>query len=45
MTNPIFIDLGDLDAGTHTLQIKIPQGLPEGGSFSAWNISGVLIGE
>lgn len=45
VTNPIFIDLGDLDAGTHTLQIKIPQGLPEGGSFSAWNVSGVLIGE
>jgi hypothetical protein len=45
VTNPIFIDLGDLEAGTHTLQIKIPQGLPEGGSFSAWNISGVLIGE
>ncbi|MFN3968444.1 GLPGLI family protein [Flavobacterium sp.] len=45
VTNPIFIDLGDLAAGTHTIQIKIPQGLPEGGSFSAWNISGVLIGE
>jgi len=45
VTNPIFIDLGDLEAGTHTIQIKIPQGLPEGGSFSAWNISGVLIGE
>ncbi|WP_284651398.1 GLPGLI family protein [Flavobacterium terrisoli] len=45
VTNPIFIDLGDLAAGSHTIQIKIPQGLPEGGSFSAWNISGVLIGE
>nr|WP_294775109.1 PNGase F N-terminal domain-containing protein [uncultured Flavobacterium sp.] len=45
VTNPIFIDLGDLEVGTHTIQIKIPQGLPEGGSFSAWNISGVLIGE
>lgn len=45
VTNPIFIDLGDLAAGTHSIQIKIPQGLPEGGSFSAWNISGVLIGE
>lgn len=45
VTNPIFIDLGDLEAGVHTIQIKIPQGLPEGGSFSAWNISGVLIGE
>ena len=45
VTNPIFIDLGDLPAGNHTLKISIPQGLPEGGSFSSWNISGVLIGE
>jgi len=45
VTNPVFIDLGDLEAGSHTIQIKIPQGLPEGGSFSSWNISGVLIGE
>jgi GLPGLI family protein len=45
VTNPISIDLGDLEAGIHTLQIKIPQGLPEGTSFSAWNVSGVLIGE
>ncbi|MGV3695546.1 GLPGLI family protein [Flavobacterium sp.] len=45
VTNPIFIDLGDLAAGTHTIQVKIPQGLPEGTSFSSWNVSGVLIGE
>jgi GLPGLI family protein len=45
VTNPIFIDLGNLEAGIHTLQVKIPQGLPEGTSFSAWNVSGVLIGE
>lgn len=45
VTNPIFIDLGDLEAGNHTIQIKILQGLPEGSSFSSWNISGVLIGE
>lgn len=45
VTNPIFIDLGDLTAGNHTLKVSIPQGLPEGGSFSSWNISGVLIGE
>ncbi len=45
VTNPIYIDLGELKAGTHTLQVKIPQGAPEGGSFSAWNVSGVLIGE
>ena len=45
VTNPVFIDLDDLEAGNHTLQIKIPQGLPEGSSFSSWNVSGVLIGE
>jgi GLPGLI family protein len=45
VTNPVFIDLGDFEAGNHTIQIKIPQGLPEGSSFSSWNVSGVLIGE
>jgi len=45
VTNPMFIDLGDLEAGTHSVQVKIPQGLPEGTSFSSWNVSGVLIGE
>ena len=45
VTNPILIDLGNLEAGNHTIQVKIPQGLPEGGSFSSWNVSGFLIGE
>lgn len=45
VTNPVFIDLGNLEAGNHTIQVKIPLGLPEGNSFSAWNVSGVLIGE
>ncbi|MFY1047058.1 GLPGLI family protein [Chryseobacterium sp. GP-SGM7] len=44
VTNPNFISLGDLKAGRHTIQVKIPQGKPEGTSFSAWNISGVLLG-
>lgn len=44
VTNPYIIDLGDLSKGTHTIQVKVPQGQPEGTSFSAWNISGVLIG-
>lgn len=43
-TNPVYIDLGDIKAGMHTVQVKIPQGAPEGTSFSAWNVSGVLIG-
>ena len=45
LTNPMMIDLGDLQKGTHTIQLKIPQGAPEGGSFSSWNVSGILIGE
>jgi hypothetical protein len=45
ITNPTYIDLGALKAGTHTIQVKIPQGAPEGTSFSAWNVSGVLIGK
>ena len=44
-TNPIFIELGNLKAGKHTVTIKIPQGENEGGSFSSWNVSGVLVGE
>lgn len=45
VTNPIYIDLGNLSIGNHTLQIKIPQGETEGTSFSSWNVSGFLIGE
>jgi len=45
VTNPFIIDLGKLEAGKHKIQVRIPQGKPEGNSFSAWNISGVLIGD
>ncbi|MDN3585278.1 PNGase F N-terminal domain-containing protein [Pedobacter aquatilis] len=45
VTNPNFIDLGDLKAGSHTIKVSIPMGKPEGGSSSAWNVSGVLIGK
>ncbi|WP_298394168.1 PNGase F N-terminal domain-containing protein [Flavobacterium sp.] len=45
VTYPVYIDIGDLKAGNHTLQVKIPQGANEGSSFSSWNVSGVLIGE
>lgn len=45
VTNPFYIDLGDLKAGGYSLQLKIPQGAPEGNSFSAWNVSGALLGE
>jgi hypothetical protein len=43
LTNPVFIELGDLKAGSHTMRIRIPQGKPEGTSFSAWNVSGCLL--
>ena len=45
VTNPNYIELGDLKAGTHSIQVKIPQGPNEGTSFSSWNVSGVLLGE
>jgi len=45
VTNPEFISLGDLKAGKHTIIVKIPQGASEGNYFSAWNVSGVLIGD
>ena len=45
LTNPIQIDLGNLQKGTHTLRVQIPQGAPEGTSFSSWNVSGILLGE
>lgn len=43
VTNPNYIDLGDLKAGQHTIKVQIPQGKPEGTSFSFWNVSGCLI--
>ncbi|CAM3410492.1 Peptide-N-glycosidase F N-terminal domain-containing protein [Flavobacterium longum] len=43
-TSPVYIPLGDLAAGEHKIQIKIPQGAREGNSFSSWNVSGVLLG-
>lgn len=43
-TSPVIIPLNDLVPGWHTFRIAIPMGKPEGGSFSAWNVSGCLIG-
>ncbi|MDM1493980.1 DUF4412 domain-containing protein [Myroides odoratimimus] len=45
ITPPIWVPLGDIKKGTHTLEVKIPQGRREGNSFSYWNVSGVLFGE
>jgi hypothetical protein len=43
-TQPIYFDLTGLTPGEHTITIAIPQGQREGSYFSAWNVSGVLIG-
>ncbi len=43
VTNPEYIYLGDLEAGEHTITVKIPQGAPEGGSNSYWCLSGTII--
>ena len=45
LTLPVNIPLPELAPGKHTLQVAIPLGKPEGGSFSFWNVSGVLIGD
>ena len=45
VTTPYMIHLGDLKAGKHNIQVQIPQGSPEGSSFSSWAISGVLLGQ
>ncbi len=42
-TNPVYFDLGFLKPGKHTLQVAIPQGKDEGGSFSHWMVSGALL--
>ena len=42
---PVDIPITDLKPGRHTFSVYIPMGKPEGTSFSAWNISAVLIGK
>lgn len=44
-TPPEVIVLKNLKAGKHQIKVAIPLGAPENGSFSAWNISGTLVGE
>uniref|UniRef100_UPI00263145A6 peptide-N-glycosidase F-related protein n=1 Tax=Chitinophaga sp. TaxID=1869181 RepID=UPI00263145A6 len=45
LTLPVDVPMPQLTPGKHTIQVAIPQGKPEGGSFSFWNVSGILIGE
>jgi len=44
-TNPEYVELPDLKAGKHQMKVAIPLGEPAGNSFSAWSVSGILIGE
>ncbi len=44
-TNPVYIPIKNITPGLHTFKVAIPIGKPEGTSFSAWNVSGTLIGE
>lgn len=43
-TQPVYFDLTGLTPGEHTITVAIPQGQREGTYFSAWNVSGVLVG-
>ena len=43
-TQPVYFDLTGLAPGEHTITVAIPQGQREGTYFSAWNVSGVLVG-
>lgn len=44
-TNPVFFPVNQIKPGKHKISVVIPMGKNEGGSFSSWNVSGILIGE
>ncbi|RYE19543.1 MAG: peptide-N-glycosidase, partial [Sphingobacteriaceae bacterium] len=44
LTPPVYIPLPDLTPGKHTFKVAIPIGQREGSAFSAWNVSGCLMG-
>ncbi len=44
-TNPVYFPITTLSPGKHKFSVAIPMGKPEGGSFSSWNVSAVLLGE
>ncbi len=45
VSHPYFTFLDDIKPGKHQIKVYIPLGEPEGNMSSAWNISGVFIGE
>ena len=44
-TNPYYFPINILTPGKHRFSVAIPMGKTEGGSFSSWNVSGILLGE
>ena len=44
-TNPVYFPINSLSPGKHKFSVAIPIGKTEGGSFSSWNVSGILLGE
>jgi len=44
-TNPVYFPIFEIQPGKHRFSVAIPMGRNEGGSFSSWNVSGILIGE
>jgi hypothetical protein len=44
-TNPVYFPIDKLSPGKHKFSVAIPMGKNEGGSFSSWNVSGILLGE
>jgi hypothetical protein len=45
ITDPNYIPMGNLAPGKYTIKVAIPQGKPEGNSFSAWCVSGIIMGD
>jgi hypothetical protein len=44
-TNPVYFPISHLSPGKHKFSVAIPLGKSEGGSFSSWNVSAILLGE
>ncbi len=44
-TNPVYFPISALLPGRHKFSVTIPMGKKEGGSFSSWNVSAILLGE
>lgn len=44
-TQPTYFYLTDIKPGRHTITVAIPQGAPLDGSFSYWNVSGLILYE